>query len=529
MRRLLFWLCLLVAFAAAPARAAICPSPPYNLTNGTTADAGQVMSNFNSLVTCVNTNAAATGANTSITSLSGLLSPPSGAGSLFFYGSAVAGTANAQTITSTYPGGYSLSNAVSGAGNCIWFQPTVTNTGATTLNVNSTGAINVQKPSVAGPVALSGGELTTSSPALACYNGTIHLLLNPANTVENPPPYVNLAAATTTSLSSTNCSTYKCQITGTNVTITSFGNSATIGQVFYLRFFNQNTVQHGANITTPGNVDYSTNAGDTMFLVYNGASSWTVLGYQAAPVPITAVPASTKNLKIIVTSNTALTVSADYAIVPDNDYSNNVWCPSFSQAISTGGTGAGGTDSGSFASGWWYVYIIGNGSTCSAVLSANSTAPSFTNLSGYTYYFRVGAVSANSTPNLFRTLQLGSRAQYIIGTLPTGMPLVASGNNGNALTAAGVTGGGYAPPTATVVYLALGASGSGSNHHTAAPNGSYGAYNSSSNPPLCEYTVTTAGNTLCSMVLESTNVYYASDDTSGYLMLSGWTDSVAAQ
>jgi hypothetical protein len=44
----------------------------YTLTNGQTADATQVMSNFNTILACANTNLAHNGANSDITSLSGL-------------------------------------------------------------------------------------------------------------------------------------------------------------------------------------------------------------------------------------------------------------------------------------------------------------------------------------------------------------------------------------------------------------------------------------------------------------------------
>jgi hypothetical protein len=52
---LLFSLCLLMAF---PAQATISPSYPYNLQNGTTADASQVQANFNQVQSDVNNNAA---------------------------------------------------------------------------------------------------------------------------------------------------------------------------------------------------------------------------------------------------------------------------------------------------------------------------------------------------------------------------------------------------------------------------------------------------------------------------------------
>jgi hypothetical protein len=53
----------------------IIPALPFTLTNGTVADANQVMGNFNTVLTGVNTNAAGTGPNGDITSLSGLTTP----------------------------------------------------------------------------------------------------------------------------------------------------------------------------------------------------------------------------------------------------------------------------------------------------------------------------------------------------------------------------------------------------------------------------------------------------------------------
>lgn len=63
-------LLLTLAFAAAtPAGATNCSSYPYTLTNGQTADATQVMANFNSILSCANTTLARSGANSDITSM----------------------------------------------------------------------------------------------------------------------------------------------------------------------------------------------------------------------------------------------------------------------------------------------------------------------------------------------------------------------------------------------------------------------------------------------------------------------------
>lgn len=60
---------------SAHAVAAPCSTYPYTLTNGQVADANQVMANFNSVRNCVTSNAAANGANSDITSLTGLTTP----------------------------------------------------------------------------------------------------------------------------------------------------------------------------------------------------------------------------------------------------------------------------------------------------------------------------------------------------------------------------------------------------------------------------------------------------------------------
>ena len=69
------WIGLFAALGlASPASALICSSIPYTFSNGTTADATQVNANFSAFQSCVNTNAATAGANSNITSLTGLTS-----------------------------------------------------------------------------------------------------------------------------------------------------------------------------------------------------------------------------------------------------------------------------------------------------------------------------------------------------------------------------------------------------------------------------------------------------------------------
>lgn len=97
-KRLLLTVLLFAAFGT-PALASNCASYPYTLTNGSTADANQVMANFNSILNCGNNNLAHNGANSDITSLSGLTTPLS--------------VAQGGTGSATTPGG--LTNLGAGA------------------------------------------------------------------------------------------------------------------------------------------------------------------------------------------------------------------------------------------------------------------------------------------------------------------------------------------------------------------------------------------------------------------------------
>jgi hypothetical protein len=74
MKKLLLAFLLLLPFSA-PAKAGVPCSVPFTLVNGTIADAGQVMANYNAILTCLATGAAASGVNSDITALT-TLSPP---------------------------------------------------------------------------------------------------------------------------------------------------------------------------------------------------------------------------------------------------------------------------------------------------------------------------------------------------------------------------------------------------------------------------------------------------------------------
>lgn len=92
--------------------------------------------------------------------------------STVFVGSTTTGSANAQVCTTT-PTSYALN-----VGNIITFTAGFTNTAATTLNAESTGAITIKKVSSGGLVDLAAGDLVASSAYQVEYNGTFYQLLS---------------------------------------------------------------------------------------------------------------------------------------------------------------------------------------------------------------------------------------------------------------------------------------------------------------------------------------------------------------
>lgn len=174
MKKLLFAAWLYLA-AAIPAFANVPCSLPFNLQNGTTADASQVMANYNALVTCLG-SAAGAGVNNDITQLIGLTTPisPTQGGTAVFLGGTSTGSANAQVIGSTTPSGFTLNLNYQ-----VIFKAGFSNSGATTLAVGASGAVNVFKQTPTGPVALTGNEIQAGQIVFAFYDGTQWEMLPP--------------------------------------------------------------------------------------------------------------------------------------------------------------------------------------------------------------------------------------------------------------------------------------------------------------------------------------------------------------
>jgi hypothetical protein len=145
------------------ARSGVSCSVPNTFSNGTTADATQVNANFAALVACF-ANTAEAGANSSITALTGLTTPLTAGqgGTLYFWGGTAVGTNTIAVTTVTPSSGFTFQGGVR-----VCFLPGGTNTGATTLNVNGTGAKSfyrqIQLSTGIGIGMMVGGEILSAS------------------------------------------------------------------------------------------------------------------------------------------------------------------------------------------------------------------------------------------------------------------------------------------------------------------------------------------------------------------------------
>jgi hypothetical protein len=192
----------------------------------------------------------------------------------FLWGGTAGGTANAATISLNPP------LAAYAAGQAFRFQTgAATNTSAVTLNVNSLGAVAVNKGD--GTLALGAGDLPASAMVTVVHDGTRFRLVD----VASDAPWVDLASATTTDLSTVGANV---RITGTT-TITSFG-TAPSGVTRKLRFAAALTLTHNAtSLILPGAADITTAAGDTAEAISLGAGNWVLVDFtRAAGLPISA-------------------------------------------------------------------------------------------------------------------------------------------------------------------------------------------------------------------------------------------------
>lgn len=477
-----------------------------------------------------------------------------------FTGSNITGTANAIVIGTTNPAsGLSLSVA----NQTLVFTPTATNTGSTTVAVTPDGisATLVKKVSGMSLVNLTGGEFVnnvpayiSTSPANSCFVlqagpalGTM-APLNIGNNLANDTNGNAVATVPPLSLSGTSetfqLSQWGSQIdrtnSGTAMTDTLPGTSGAMPSGWYIEVQNSDAtasdtvaVGSGGSITYGNQTITSTGLiiepGETYGIFSQGSGAYVV--QRAATATLHAgVPQSIfVGLSGQWASNTTSSFSAKSVVVQDAN-GNTRRLTSWSATVNSASSGAGGLDTGSIASStWYYIYAIFNPTTNtkSILMSASATSPTLP--SGYTFVSGVlGAIFTDGSAHFLGFIQYGRQVQYVVGNNLSAVRQMASGSAGSlsSPTWASVAIGNYVPTAVAATIkgsLAAYTGGSGGNA-MAAPNNSYGAWNASTNaPPVSAGGSQGAANVPFEFVIESSNIYWASNGSPNAIYCLGFT------
>lgn len=545
MKRLL--LAFLLLLAPTLAQAASCTSYPFTLQNNTTADATQVMSNFNTVRNCVINNAAGSGVNTDITSLTALSTPlsvPQG-GTPVFIGTTSTGSSNAQAVTALNPIGFTKTN-----GFRVTFTAGFSNNSAATFDINATGITAVNRIGFSGLEPLTGGEIIAGNILEAIYNGSVYILLN------RPLPDFGLAAslagAATTELGS--LGTHNGLITGSGAVITSFGTTATVtNPIYYIKFSGANTLTYNAtSLLIPGLGNITTGIGDSATVEYLGSGNWQVIQYTrssgggiVSTTPLCgAVGLTIKNNAG--TPSTQIDVAADQLVMIIPTSNIPIYRTAVSFTINLTNTNVvNGSDGARPTSNWTNIYAIDNGTAAGGYASTNAAGSFSTTPSGYTYRCRLGAMFLDGSQNLLRTFQSGAKTIYtpVAATNTATWPLIFAGATGTysanvapmtAWTNTAVTS--FVPPTATDISIIMVSKvGALNTAEIAATTNSAAGGSESTIPAECSYTgATTTVNWQWASQCElkfytgSQNLFIVSGANGGSFAAKGWSDKVNA-
>lgn len=442
-------------------------------------------------------------------------------------GSQLSMTGAAQTVASA-----STTDLASGGSNAVVVSGTTTITSfgsnATTANpyyfVRFSGALILTHNATS--LIIPGGQNVTTSAGdylIAEYLGSGNWRVDNymranGQVISMTGGDTTIASATTTNLGSTGSNIVN--VSGTT-TITGFGSSAsTANPVYIVRFTGAlQLTYNGTSMILPASNNITTAAGDTAIMLYLGSGNWRCLNYSKADGSAltgssAGVRSTYQGLSAAWATNTTLTVTFQQMLLQNSGGASYTAAASGGLTLNSATSGAGGIDTGSVANNtWYYIYVIYNGTDVKLLMSTSATAPTLP--SGYTYYSSpISAVKTNGSAQFIGFIQKGDRWAYQIGSNLSAMPLIASTSTGNVntptWTAEAVAS--FVPTSlAGAISLQQKDWSNGANTAICAPNNSYGGNGSTTNPPPMITDGAANADILMDMVLESTNIYYASN------------------
>lgn len=244
------------------------------------------------------------------------------------------------------------------------------------------------------------------------------------------------------------------------------------------------------------------------------------------------------------TPDTHVDIDADSVILRDTN-NVSICVNSVNLTIDCTTTGANALDASSLAnSTWYFLFVIFNPTTGTTAGLASTSATSPTLPSGYTFFSRVGSIPTNGSAVFHRILQKGRRTQYVVAAATTTVvPNITNGIQSSTysatsptLVAKTVVGNGFvAPSTAVainVIALNLYAAGTGGSV-LVAPNTTYGGTNrgpsgSAGNayPLWSSYSSNVPEQPSAWIMLETTTIAYAADNTGSAISCLGWEDNL---
>lgn len=248
-----------------------------------------------------------------------------------------------------------------------------------------------------------------------------------------------------------------------------------------------------------------------------------------APTQFSAPRAFEKRLRIAGAAYGDITMTADALVIANSAGQTRTWRTASASIdlTSPSGNGAGKLDTGSFTTDTWYfIWAIADGSNFAIMASLSDTAPTMP--SGYTFKARIGSFRTwddGGDPICRSFIQRGQVVQYIVDAYAN-LQTISSGSTGShtipTWTSKAVAD--YVPTTAVAIRLQVSAN---AGVIMVAPNNSYGAYNSTTNPaPFVQQTGSSNFSLTIEMFLESTNIYVACSDTSGRVRAWGYVDEI---
>jgi hypothetical protein len=319
-------------------------------------------------------------------------------------------------------------------------------------------------------------------------------------------------------------------VTAGGITITAgtlTGTDATLSGLLTLSATDRMKIPSGTTAQRPGSpaaADFRYNSTLSLVEFYDG-SAW------RQPSIAQPIAAGFKNLVIqnnAVSPSTQVDVDAD-AVTVETTGGTAFRLTSINLTINCATTGANGLDAGALANSTWYaVYVIYNPTTdtTAGLMSASFSSPTMP--SGYTAKARLGAFITSGSALFHGIRQAGDVAQYVVGLAQTSTAVqIATGSAGAVGTGPrdAIAVGPYAPPTAGQIRLFANTNNTAGAVTEVAPNASYAGNSTTTNPPPLMTTASSAQQSaFASFVLESTNIYWASNG--GAVYCAGWQDNI---